>query len=233
MAESCSHDETGPSPKKPCAKVDAAHCNSQEKIYSFRKAAGTFNLLIGCTGSVASIKVPEIVDKIKESCSGSEKVEIRIVATEKSLTFFDSSQLDVPVYRDSDEWNCWKGIGDPVIHIELRRWADAMVLAPLDANSLAKIANGLCDNLLTCVVRAWDSSKPLYFCPAMNTYMWNSPLMYKQMDTLKTLLGFREIPCIEKKLACGDNGLGAMASVAMIVSVVGSLVKSHFAIYTG
>ncbi|CDW58362.1 phosphopantothenoylcysteine decarboxylase [Trichuris trichiura] len=233
MAESCSHDETAPTLKRPCAAMEAAHSNSQEKIYSFRKIAGTFNLLIGCTGSVASIKVPEIVDKIKESCSGSEKIEIRIVATEKSLTFFDSSLLNVPIYRDSDEWNCWKRIGDPVIHIELRRWADAMVLAPLDANSLAKIANGLCDNLLTCVVRAWDSSKPLYFCPAMNTYMWNSPLMYKQMDTLKTLLGFREIPCIEKKLACGDNGLGAMASVAMIVSVVGSLVKNHFAIYTG
>lgn len=47
-------------------------------------------------------------------------------------------------------------MGDPVVHIELRRWADALVIAPLSANTLAKLAGGLCDNLLTCVVRAWD-----------------------------------------------------------------------------
>ncbi len=52
-------------------------------------------------------------------------------------------------------------MGDPVLHIELRRWADVLLVAPLSANTLAKMANGLADNLLTCVVRAWDFSKPL------------------------------------------------------------------------
>ena len=54
---------------------------------------------------------------------------------------------------DEDEWRDWRAVGDPVLHIELRRWADALVLAPLSANTLAKLAHGLCDNLLTCVVR--------------------------------------------------------------------------------
>uniref|UniRef100_A0A5S6QKL9 Flavoprotein domain-containing protein n=1 Tax=Trichuris muris TaxID=70415 RepID=A0A5S6QKL9_TRIMR len=234
MAQSGSPDENGPVPKKPCSEKEASDRIAQEKLFSFRRTAGRFNLLIGCTGSVASIKVPEIIGKIKETCNdNSEKVEIRVVATEKSLNFFDSSKLSVPIYTDKEEWSCWKAIGDPVVHIELRRWADAMVLVPLDANSLAKIANGLCDNLLTSVVRAWDNGKPLYFCPAMNTYMWNSPIVYKQVDTLKSLLGFREIPCVEKKLACGDEGLGAMASVGMIVSIVHSLVRNYFAVYTG
>lgn len=62
---------------------------------------------------------------------------------------------------DEDEWHAWKAIGDPVLHIDLRRWADLMVIAPLSANTLAKLAGGLCDNLLTCVVRAWDFDKPL------------------------------------------------------------------------
>ena len=44
----------------------------------------------------------------------------------------------------------WSGRGDPVLHIELRRWADLLLIAPLDANTLAKIAGGLCDNLLVC-----------------------------------------------------------------------------------
>jgi hypothetical protein len=52
-------------------------------------------------------------------------------------------------------------MGDPVMHIELRRWADALVVAPLSANSLAKMAHGLADNLLTCIVRAWDFTNPL------------------------------------------------------------------------
>lgn len=47
------------------------------------------------------------------------------------------------------------------MHIELRNWADVLLIAPLSANTLAKIAGGLCDNLLTCVVRAWDFKKPL------------------------------------------------------------------------
>ena len=67
-------------------------------------------------------------------------------------------------------------VGDPVAHIELRRWADALVIAPLSANTLAKAAAGMADGLLTCVLRAWDWNKPALLAPAMNTAMWESPL---------------------------------------------------------
>ncbi|KAL1233508.1 Phosphopantothenoylcysteine decarboxylase [Trichinella pseudospiralis] len=127
----------------------------------------------------------------------------------------------------------WKRRGDPILHVQLRRWADILVIAPLDANSMAKISSGICDNLLTSLVRAWDCAKPVYICPAMNTYMWEHPLTYKQMDKLKNLFGFKEVPCIEKELMCGDRGYGAMASVDMIVSIVQCAMKSHFAIYSG
>ncbi|CAI9734112.1 phosphopantothenoylcysteine decarboxylase isoform X2 [Octopus vulgaris] len=99
----------------------------------------------------------------------------------------------------------WNNIGDPILHIELRRWADIMVICPLDANTLAKIANGLCDNLLTCIVRAWDQKKPLLFAPAMNTLMWEHVITKKQIETL-TGFGYIEIPCVAKKLACADVG---------------------------
>ncbi|CAB4317634.1 unnamed protein product [Prunus armeniaca] len=62
-------------------------------------------------------------------------------------------------------------MGDSVLHIELRCWADIMVIASLSANTLSKIAKGLCDNLLTCVVHAWDYSKPFFVAPAMNTLL--------------------------------------------------------------
>ncbi|XP_030280779.1 phosphopantothenoylcysteine decarboxylase isoform X2 [Sparus aurata] len=113
----------------------------------------------------------------------------------------------------------WTERSDPVLHIELRRWADLLVIAPLDANTLGKIANGICDNLLTCVVRAWDTSRPLLFCPAMNTAMWHHPITAQQVSRLMEF-GYVEIPCIAKKLVCGDEGKGAMAEVSTIVSVV-------------
>lgn len=73
---------------------------------------------------------------------------------------------------DKDEWESWKLKGDKVLHIELRKWAHIMLIAPLSANSLAKISNGLCDNLLMSIVRAWDFNKPFIVAPAMNTYMY-------------------------------------------------------------
>uniref|UniRef100_A0A915HZ62 Flavoprotein domain-containing protein n=1 Tax=Romanomermis culicivorax TaxID=13658 RepID=A0A915HZ62_ROMCU len=211
-----------------------ATINSHPLTLDWKHSSEKYNLLIACTGSVACIKLTELLSEIKK-CSSKyeEKLNIRIVATNNALKFFDRDSLNVPVIDDCLEWDCWKGRGDPVIHIELRRWAHMLLIAPLDANTLAKIANGLCDNLVTSVVRAWDFNRPVYFCPAMNTYMWDNPLTVQHLNTLKNLLNFREIPCVEKTLICGDKGYGAMAALPMIASVVASEVKKHFAIYTG
>ncbi|XP_061197359.1 phosphopantothenoylcysteine decarboxylase-like [Saccostrea echinata] len=173
-------------------------------------------VIVGCTGSVASIKIPLLIQELKNL---NEKVEIKVVATDHALHFFNKDSLPVPVLTDNHEWEMWKSVQDPVLHIELRRWADMLVIAPVDCNTLAKIANGLCDNLLTCIVRAWDLNKPLYFAPAMNTYMWEHPITAQQIETLKNY-GYKEIPCIEKKLACGDTGFGAMAEVSTIVGYI-------------
>lgn len=104
----------------------------------------------------------------------------------------------------------WTKRNDPVLHIELGKWADLMVIAPLDANTLAKMACGICDNLLLCTTRAWNFEKPLFFCSAMNTRMWEHPITKKHIDTLLSW-GHIEIACISKKLMCGDTGIGAMA----------------------
>ena len=98
-------------------------------------------------------------------------------------------------------------------------YAFNLYLAPLDANTLAKIANGQCDNLLTCVCRAWDFKKPIIFAPAMNTMMWEHPITDIQINTLKTW-GYTEIAPIEKVLMCKDKGKGAMAEPSTIVKTV-------------
>jgi phosphopantothenoylcysteine decarboxylase len=93
------------------------------------------------------------------------------------------------------------------------------LIAPLSANSLAKIANGLCDNLLTCVVRAWDFRKPLLVAPAMNTYMWESPFTEQHLGACRKL-GVKVIAPVEKRLACGDVGNGGMAAPDVVADVV-------------
>ncbi|KAF7237777.1 Phosphopantothenoylcysteine decarboxylase [Varanus komodoensis] len=173
------------------------------------------HILVGVTGSVAALKLPLLVAELLKLPG----VEVQVVTTENAKHFYNAGEIPVALHSDADEWQMWKGRTDPVLHIDLRRWADLMLVAPLDANTLAKIASGLCDNLLTCVVRAWDLSKPLLFCPAMNTAMWEHPISAQQVRQLKGF-GYLEIPCIVKKLVCGDEGRGAMAEVPIIVEKV-------------
>ncbi|XP_057344969.1 phosphopantothenoylcysteine decarboxylase isoform X6 [Manis pentadactyla] len=78
----------------------------------------------------------------------------------------------------------------------------------------------------TCIIRAWDPSKPLLFCPAMNTTMWEHPITARQVDQLKAF-GYVEIQCVAKKLVCGDQGLGAMAEVSTIVDKVKEVLSWH------
>ncbi|XP_053609712.1 phosphopantothenoylcysteine decarboxylase isoform X2 [Plodia interpunctella] len=164
-------------------------------------------ILIGATGSVASLKIPILAKSL---------LDLNEQGFDFELTELPSV---VPIYDDALEWNAWKDRGDPVLHVDLGKWADLMVIAPLDANTLAKMAQGICDNLLTCTTRAWDLSKPLIFCPSMNTRMWQHPITAAQIATLKEW-GHEEIPPIEKLLICGDKGMGAMAEVATIVNRV-------------
>lgn len=89
---------------------------------------------------------------------------------------------------------------------QLRRWADVVLVAPLSANTLAKLSNGICDNLLTCLMRALDVKRTeVLVCPAMNTHMWDHPFTLRQLDILKTL-DYQVVGPIGKLLACGDLG---------------------------
>lgn len=181
-----------------------------------KRQDGKKNLLVAVTGSVATIKLEELVSKL------SLNFTIIVAATTSSLHFFDfnAMQQKVQVFTDEDEYGLWRVKGDPVLHIELRKWADIMLIAPLSANTLAKIANGMCDNLVTCIVRAWDYAKPLLTAPAMNTLMWENKLTKKHLDFIQDELGCSIIQPTSKVLACADVGMGAMASVDTITEEV-------------
>ena len=126
----------------------------------------------------------------------------------------------------TDEWKGWQRLGDTVLHIELRDWADLCLIAPLSAHTLAKLAHGLCDDLLSSVLRAWDwgyhRAKPVVLAPAMNTAMWVHPLTAAQLATVQSFAHdmVTVVPPQVKELACGEVGEGALASVTTIVEAV-------------
>jgi len=94
-------------------------------------------VLVGCTGSVATIKVHEIVQALKQ-----RNVEVEVVATRNSLHFLNKEEMEgVKIWKDDDEWEMWNQRGDPVLHINLRNWADLLLISPLDANTLAKMSH--------------------------------------------------------------------------------------------
>ena len=100
-----------------------------------------------------------------------------------------------------------------------------LVVAPLSANTMAKFANGLCDNLLTCVFRCWDfksteSQGSVLVAPAMNTFMYDHPITEIQEKFLRETLNVKVLPTVEKTLMCGDTGKGAMASVDTILETI-------------
>jgi len=216
------------------------------------------NVLFGVTGSVAAVRTPEVFAALHEA-----EHRVKVVATRASLYFFDPAGLDPDrparnpevVVLDEDEW---PGLSsgrryrreDPVLHIELRRWADLLLIAPLDANTLAKLANGLADNCLTCVWRAWDPANPVVLAPAMNTLMWEHPLTRQHLRQVAAGAGageppfgldlegtvdwvngacpkLRVVPPQSKRLACGDVGVGAMAAREAIMGAVNSLLAAN------
>jgi phosphopantothenoylcysteine decarboxylase len=181
-------------------------------------------VLVLASGSVAAIKVPELVERLR----GIEGCSVRLVVTKHARHFLPAlSALGSPgveVLVDSDEWDKWRERGDPVLHIELRKWADLAVVAPCSANTLAKLATGLADNLLTSTLRAWDFAKPVVVAPAMNTMMWEHPVTGPHVAQLESW-GCRVLPTVTKTLVCGDTGLGAMAELDTIVQAVVALLN--------
>lgn len=176
------------------------------------------HVLIACSASVAAIKIPDIISQLTM-----KNIRTTLIVTEPSKHFIDIEQIkndfQIDVYTDQNEWDAWKNRGDPVLHIELSKNADLLVLAPLSANTMAKVSSGICDNLLTCVVRAWKISKPVLFCPSMNTQMWNHPVTKDQINKLVSW-GYTLVPPIVKTLICGDHGIGAMSEVETIVKQI-------------
>ncbi len=189
---------------------------TQRLVQVFLESVHRMKVLLGITGSVATIKAPELVAALV-----ADGHEVQVVATPHAWNFTQVNQLGVKAWEDDDEWPAMWQRGDPVPHIDLADWADVLVIAPLSANLLADLALGRCDSMLTCIVRAWQRERPIVIAPAMNTRMWEHPATARHLAQLHAdQPRLRVVDPVEKTLACGTYGMGGMADPASIAAAV-------------
>ena len=178
-------------------------------------------VLIGVGGGIAAYKVCEVVSTLFKS-----GVEVRTILTNSAqhfitpLTFSTLSRQSA--YTDE---NFWHSSNSRPLHIELGEWADIFLIAPLTANTLAKLAYGMADNLLLNTVLA--STCPILLAPAMNTDMWDQVTVKQNWQKILTLSRFHTLETASGLLACDRVGAGRMAEAPEIVSHVQSLLLTN------
>ena len=181
-------------------------------------------IIIGITGGIAAYKINYLVrDFVKAGA------EVRIVMTKPTEDFVSPLTLSTlsrnKVYTDFyDENKTWNN------HVELALWADVMLIAPCTANTLAKIANGICDNFLMAV---YMSAKcPVIIAPAMDLDMYAHPAVTKNLNIIESF-GHKIIPAEYGELASGLIGQGRLAEPETIFRTVGNEFTDTDAAFAG
>lgn len=169
------------------------------------------NILIGITGSIAAYKMADVVSQLTK-----QGHRVRCILTESATQFVTPLVLETLSGNPVRSAIFGADISGTE-HIDLARWADLFVVAPASANTLAKLALGLADDLLTTVALATEA--PLLIAPAMNTVMWNKPITQAHMRSLADA-GARFVDPASGILACGEVGVGKLASVDSIVQAI-------------
>jgi len=173
------------------------------------------NILVGVCGGIAAYKTCELVRLLVKG-----GYMVKVVMTDAAaefvtpLTFQTLSRNSVYIgmFDLAQEEN--------IRHISLADWADLAVIAPASANTLSKIAYGICDNLLTSIVCALPQKTKVIFAPAMNENMWNNPLIRENIKILKQIKNYKVLNAGKGELACGITGCGRMAEPAEIFSAL-------------
>lgn len=165
------------------------------------------NILVGITGGIAAYKVCDLIRLyIKNGAS------VKVIVTPNALNFVTKLTLQTlsqnPVYIEQFDVEEYKPE-----HISLADEADIFVIAPASANTISKLATGVCDNLLTSVACAFK--KPVILAPAMNCNMWENTLIQENLSKLERI-GYFIYPPEEGFLACGYNGKGRLCEIEKV-----------------
>ncbi|MCL6434689.1 MAG: bifunctional phosphopantothenoylcysteine decarboxylase/phosphopantothenate--cysteine ligase CoaBC [Leptolyngbyaceae cyanobacterium HOT.MB2.61] len=178
-------------------------------------------VLLGITGGIAAYKMAEVASVLAKS-----GIEVRAILTDGAQEFVTpltfSTLCRHPACTDQ---NFWQSTQARPLHIELGEWAEVLVIAPLTANTLAKLVHGLADNLLTNTVLA--STCPVLLAPAMNTDMWEQQSVQRNWQQICTDPRYHRVGPGAGILACDRVGMGRMAEPDAILPHILSLLQTQ------
>ncbi len=179
-------------------------------------------ILVGITGGIACYKTAMLVSRMVQA--GAEVTALMTEAATRFVTPLTFESLSGrPVFTSQ-----WQQVDDHSSqHIALARSADLMVIAPASANTIAKLAAGLCDNVVTTVACALPRQTPLLLAPAMNEQMWENPITQRNLKTLKDLLGYHTVGPESGWQACRTAGPGRMSEPDAIFEAVCKLLSGR------
>ncbi len=169
-------------------------------------------IILGVTGSIAAYKAGEVISALKKG-----GIDVTVIMTRQAGHFITPLTLQTlsgnKVYEDMFSPVADWGPG----HISLAETADLILICPATASIIGKLSNGLCDDLLSCVVMA--SRARVLICPAMNENMYLNPIVSKNIKFLKKT-GYKFIDPVYGRLACGSTGIGHLALLETIIQAV-------------
>jgi phosphopantothenoylcysteine decarboxylase/phosphopantothenate--cysteine ligase len=192
-------------------------------------------ILLAVTGSISAYKSIDLARALVNS-----NHEVKIILTKGALQFVIPkvfTYLGVQEVYESDQDFKEKG----VLHVELARWSDKLIIAPLSANTLSRIVRGEASDLLTSIFLAYEKTKPILVFPAMNSEMLSHPFVENNFNELKKLKSLNNIyiaPTGNGKLACNDEGQGKLLTIEEIKELIETITinlvnQKNFLITTG
>lgn len=172
------------------------------------------NILLAVTGSISAYKAADLTSQLTKLGH-----QVKVLMTPAATAFITPLTLQVlskqavlvEVMTEEDP--------KQIQHIDLGKEADLFLVAPASANTIAKLAHGFADNIVTSTALALPSEVKKFLAPAMNTKMLDHPATQNNLETLKSY-GYQIIPPREALLACGNQGSGALASIETILTTI-------------
>lgn len=171
---------------------------------------GKVSIILGVTGSIAAYKACEIISSLRKN-----EIDVDVLLTKEAEKFItpltlqtlSGNKVVTDMFELPTEWN--------PVHTSLAQKADLILIAPATANVIGKLACGICDDILTCVVFA--SKAPVLIAPAMHVNMYKNKIVQANIAKLKTI-GYKFIGPVKGHLACGCDDIGHIADVKDIVA---------------
>jgi len=177
-------------------------------------------IIVAVTGGIAAYKTCTLVSRLVQ-----QGANVTVLMTEAATRFVGPLTFESlsgrPVY--TSQWQQQEAHDSQ--HVALARSADLLAIAPASTNTIAKLAAGLCDNVVTTIAAALPRDTPVLLAPAMNAEMWDHPITQRNLATLTDLLGYHTVGPATGWQACRTRGAGRMSEPDDILERVADLLS--------